>query len=130
MLSVKAGSPPVSKMSGGSDPGVQRSNGNPLSRFSPVSVVYWSRLGFAILAGLVYTALGLGRTGVGVGTVYAIGLGILLYTLSVLLVKYVLGYGSAQLSGPRKHVSLGMGSYIIWLIFTITLLNTLFYPPL
>ncbi len=130
MLSVEAGSPSLFKMSGGSDTGVQPSRGNLLSRFSPISVVYWSRLGFAVLAGLVYTALGLGQAGVGVGTVYAIGLGVLLYAVSVLLVKYVLGYGSAQLSGPRKHVSLGMGSYIIWLIFTITLLNTLFYPPL
>ncbi len=120
----------MSKMTAGSDPGVQPSRGNPLSRLSPVSVVYWSRLGFAILAGLVYTGLGLGRAGVTVGTVYAIGLGVLLYAASVLLVKYVLGYGAAQLSGPRKHVSLGMGSYVIWLIFTITLLNTLFYPSL
>lgn len=112
-------------MTNGSDVNVQPSKRERLSKLSPASVVYWSRLGFAVLAGLVYTVSGLGRGGVVAGTVYALGVGILLYVASVLLVKHVLGYGPSELSGPRKHVSLGMGSYIIWLIFTITLLNTL-----
>ena len=63
------------------------------------------------------------------GTAFAIGLGVLFYAISVFLVKYVLGYDSTVLKGPRKHVSLGMGSYIIWLVFTITLLNTILYSP-
>lgn len=79
-----------------------------------------------MLAGLAYTVLGLGRSGVVVGTGAALGVGVLVYAASVLLVKYVLGYDQSQLTGPRKHVTLGMGSYIIWLMFTITLLYTLF----
>lgn len=115
-------------MTSGSGVNVQPSKQEKPSRFSPTSVVYWSRLGFAVLAGLVYTVLGLGGSGVLLGTVSALGIGVLLYAASVLLVKYVLGYDPSQLMGPRKHVTLGMGSYIIWLMFTITLLNTLFPP--
>ncbi len=85
-------------------------------------------MGLAVLAGVVYNALRLGQD-VASGTAFAIGLGILFYAGSVFLVRSVLGYDSAVLKGPRKHVTLGMGSYIIWLIFTITLLNTILYPP-
>lgn len=93
----------------------------------PPSVVYWARLGFAILAGVFYNVLGLGLQGVLLGTLAAIGVGVLFYAVSVFLVKYVLRYGEAELKGPRKHVSLGWGSYVIWLIFTIVLLNTILY---
>ena len=85
-------------------------------------------MGFAVLAGFVYTVLGLGRGGVAAGTVYALGVGIMFYAASVLLVKNVLRYGPSELGGPRKYVLLGMGTYIIWLIFTMTLLNTLLPP--
>ena len=114
-------------MNSSSDETVQTSKQERASSLSPSSVVYWSRLGFAVLAGAIYTVLKLGQ-GVVMGTVFAIGLGVLFYALSVFLVRYVLGYEPTDLSGPRKHVSLGMGSYIIWLIFTITLLNTILYP--
>lgn len=116
------------EMATGSDVGLQSVKGR-ISKMSPASVVYWSRLGFAVLAGVAYNALGLGRWGVGIGTASAVGLGILLYAASIFVVMYVFKYSEAQLSGPRKQVSLGMGSYVIWLIFTITLLNTLLYPP-
>ncbi|OLD05777.1 hypothetical protein E6H36_10375 [Candidatus Bathyarchaeota archaeon] len=93
----------------------------------PTSIVYWARLGLAVLAGAVYNALGLGLQGVLLGTLAAIGIGILFYAASVFLVKNVLRYGEAELKGPRKHVSLGWGTYTIWLIFTIVLLNTILY---
>jgi hypothetical protein len=93
----------------------------------PSSVVYWARLGFAVLAGVFYNVLGLGLQGVLLGTLAAIGVGVLFYAVSVFLVKNILGYGEAELKGPRKHVSLGWGSYVIWLIFTIVLLNTILY---
>ncbi len=93
----------------------------------PSSVVYWARLGFAVLAGAFYNVVGLGLQGVLLGTLTAIGVGVLFYAVSVFLVKNVLRYGEAELKGPRKHVSLGWGSYVIWLIFTIVLLNTILY---
>ncbi len=93
----------------------------------PTSVVYWARLGLAVLAGAVYNALGLGLQGVLLGTLAAVGLGVLFYAVSVFLVKSVLRYGEAELKGPRKDLSLGWGTYTIWLIFTIVLLNTILY---
>lgn len=101
------------------------------SRLTPSSIVYWSRLGFAVLAGAVYNLLGLGLLGVALGTATAIGLGVLFYIASVYVVKYVFGFGEAELKGPRKAVTTGMGTYIIWLVFTIILLNTILYahPP-
>lgn len=115
-------------MASGSDVKVQSASQEKPFGLSPANLVYWLRLGFAVLAGFVYTVLGLGRGGVASGTLYALGVGILFYAASVLLVKNVLRYGPSELSGPRKHVSLGMGTYIIWLIFTMTLLNTLLPP--
>ena len=98
-----------------------------LSRLGPSSIVYWSRLGFAVLAGLTYNLLGLGLQGVTIGTLAALGLGVLFYVVSVYMVKYLFGYGEAELKGPRKVVTTGMGTYIIWLLFSIILLNTLLY---
>ena len=94
---------------------------------SPSSKVYWSRLGFAVLAGVVFNALGLGLYGVTVGTLSTIGLGVLFYALSVFVVKYLFGYGEAELKGPRKIITMGMGTYIIWLMFSIILLNTILF---
>ncbi len=96
-------------------------------RIAPTSIVYWSRLGFAVLAGVVYNILGLGLQGVVPGTLSAIALGVAFYAVSVYVVKYLMGYGEDQLKGPRKHISVGMGSYVIWLLFTIILLNTILY---
>ncbi len=93
----------------------------------PTSVVYWARLGFAVLAGAFYNVVGLGLQGVALGTLAAIGVGVLFYAVSIFVVKNILGYGEAELKGPRKHVSLGWGTYLIWLIFTIVLLNTILY---
>ncbi len=94
---------------------------------TPSSIVYWSRLGFAVLASLVYTILGLGLQGVAVGTLSAVALGVLFYVASVYVIKYVLGYGEAELKGPRKIVTTGMGTYIIWLVFSMILLNTILF---
>ncbi len=122
----KALTPPdgMNSVSSGSGVAVNTSEDEKPSRLAPSSVVYWSRLGFAVLAGVVYNVLGLGLQGIPVGTVSAIGLGALFYAVSVFVVRYLFGYGEAELKGPRKHVSTGMGSYIIWLLFIIIFLNT------
>ncbi len=105
---------------------VQTSEGR--SRLSPPSIVYWLRLGFGVLAGVIYNVLGLGLQGVAVGTLAIVSVGIGVYAVSVFIVKYVLGYGQNELKGPNKHVSLGFGSFIIWMVFTTILLNTLLNP--
>ncbi len=100
------------------------------SRLTPSSVVYWSRLGFAVLAATVYNVIGLsfrGNWGVELGTLTALGLGIAFYAGSVYFFRFVLGYEDADLKGPRKLVTTGMGTYIIWLLFGIILINTILF---
>ncbi len=100
------------------------------SRLTPTSIVYWSRLGFAIIAAAVYNLIGLslhGNWGLELGTMSAIGLGIAFYAGSVYFYRFVLGYEDADLKGPRKLVTTGMGAYIIWLLFGIILINTLLF---
>jgi hypothetical protein len=95
---------------------------------APPTLVYWIRLGFAVIAGVLYNALGLHGTDVFQGTAAAISMGIGIYAISVFLVKYVLRFGPTELKGPNKHITLGIGSYIIWFLFTTILLNTIINP--
>ena len=90
----------------------------------PTSIVYWLRLGFGVLAGAVYTLVGFGTGGLALGTLALISVGIGIYAVSVIVVKNILGYGPEVLKGPNKHVTIGLGSYVIWMIFTTILLNT------
>jgi uncharacterized membrane protein len=90
--------------------------------------VYWARLGFAVLAGLLFTALGLRGQDVLFGTSSAISIAIGIYAISVFVVKYILRYGPTELKGPNKHITLGIGSYIIWFVFVTILLNTIINP--
>jgi hypothetical protein len=96
----------------------------------PASIVYWTRLGFAVMAGVIYNLAGLGTLGLEIGTSAVVGVGVLVYAAHVFMIKYVLGYGETELIGPRKHVSIGMGSYVAWLVFTTILLNTILHPAL
>src|SRR5207245_11146623 len=60
---------------------------------APTTLVYWTRLGFAVLAGDVYTALGLHGTAVVQGTASASSFATGIYPISVFLVKDVLRSG-------------------------------------
>jgi hypothetical protein len=108
--------------------GATKSNGKETSRLTPPSVVYWSRIGFAVVGGVIFNLSGISGFGLALGTLGAIGIGVLVYAASVMTVKYIFGYDESVLAGPRKHVSIGMGSYIAWLIFTMILLNTILHP--
>jgi len=99
-----------------------------IGRLPPASLVYWIRLGFGVLAGVIYNLAGFGSLGVGLGTLSMITVGVGVYSVSVFLVKNLLGYGSEVLKGPNKHVTIGMGSYVIWMIFTTILLYTVLNP--
>lgn len=111
----------------GSDAALRSKNGR-TSRLPPTSIVYWVRLGFGALAGVVYNVLGFGQLGVAVGTLGIISVGIGVYAVSVILVKNILGYGPTELKGPNKHVSIGFGAFVIWMIFVTILLNTILNP--
>ena len=72
--------------------------------------------------------MGLSGPSVFEGTASAVSIGVGIYAISVLLVKYVFRYGPTELKGPNKHITLGIGSYIIWFLFTTILLNTIIHP--
>lgn len=117
----------VSDLSGtGSGLALQTAKDAKTSRLSlpPTSIVYWLRLGFGVLAGVVYNVVGFGTGGLALGTLALISVGIGIYAISVIVVKNILGYGPEVLNGPNKHVTIGLGSYVIWMIFTTILLNT------
>ncbi len=115
-----------------SDPRLTSTSGKQETRLGgslpPQSIVYWSRIGFGVLGGAVYNLLDPAAEGFVIGTLGAVGIGVMLYVLSILVVKYIFAFGPDVLAGPRKHISIGMGSYIIWLIFTMILLNTILHP--
>ena len=100
-------------------------------RFSPTSTVYWLRLGAGILAGILYNVLLIvtGLQGIDVGTLGMISVGVSVYAVTVIIVKYVLGYGPTELKGPNKPITHGIGTFIIWTLFTTILLYTIWNGP-
>lgn len=101
------------------------------SKLSPPSLVYWLRFGSGILTGILYNVLAQATSlrGVDVGTLALISVGISVYALTVFIVKYVLNYGPTELKGPNKHLSIGMGSFMIWMIFTTMVVYTILNGP-
>ena len=77
---------------------------------------------------MLYNVLGLNAHDLLIGTSSAISMAIGIYAISVFVVKYILRYGPTELKGPNKHITLGIGSYIIWFLFTTILFNTIINP--
>jgi len=92
----------------------------------PSSVVYWMRFGLAILAGLSNQVLHIDVASFGdLATYLGIGLGVVFYLLSVMIVRHMLHYGEAELRGKNRDITLGGGTFIfVWIMVTV-LFNTL-----
>ncbi len=60
----------------GSNLAVQTSKEVQIGRLPPASLVYWIRLGFGVLAGVIYNLAGFGSLVVGLGTLSMITVGI------------------------------------------------------
>lgn len=88
-------------------------------RWSPSSVVYWSRvlLGFAT-ALLIYLLQLKGAT-------LVLSVAVATYLASVLVVKFVFRYTDDQLKGRGRAVTLGGGSFIMIWLTVLVLLYTL-----
>ena len=97
-------------------------------RIKPSSEVYWLRFLLALVAGFTTHYLHIGAATFGEFAIFvAIGLGLVFYLFSVLIVKNVLHYGEAELKGKNRYLTLGGGTYVVLWIMLIVLLNTL-YP--
>jgi len=95
-------------------------------RIKPTSVVYWLRFLLAIAAGFANNFLQIKQAILGDLAIFAfIGLGLIFYILSIVVVKFGLNYGEAELKGKNQYVTLGGGTFIVVWIMVAVLLNTL-----
>ncbi len=84
------------------------------------------RVALAIAAGFGNHFLGITQSVFGdLALPLAVGLGLLVYLLSIIIVDRVLHYGEAELKGKNRHITLGGGTYIVLWIMVSVLLNTL-----
>jgi hypothetical protein len=93
----------------------------PTPSVKPSSVVYWMRVVLAILAGLTSQLLHIDFANFGyLASVAGIGLGIMFYLISIVIVRYVLHYGEAELRGKNRYITLGGGTFIVvWIMVTV-----------
>ncbi len=89
-------------------------------------MVYWLRLLLAVAAGLINHFLQIGETTLGELAMFAgIGLGVVFYVLSVVIVRHLLHYGENELKGKHRYITLGGGTFIVVWIMVAVLANTL-----
>ena len=53
-------------------------------------------------------------------SVVGIGLGVMFYLVSIVLVRYVFHYGEAELRGKNRDLTLGGGTFVVvWIMVTV-----------
>ena len=89
----------------------------------PTSVVYWLRVFLAVVAGFANQFLHINQANFGEFAIFVgIGLGLVVYLLSIFVVQRVLHYGEAELKGKNRHITLGGGTFIIlWIVVSVLL---------
>ncbi len=92
----------------------------------PASAVYWLRVFFAIVAGFANQFLQVDQARFGDFAVFVgIGLGVVFYLITILIVLYGFHYGVTELKGKNRYITLGGGSFIMLWITVSVLLYTL-----
>jgi hypothetical protein len=80
----------------------------------------------AVAAGFVNYFLGVTEVSYGeLALPVGIGLGLLFYLLSIVIVRNLLHYGELELKGKNKYITLGGGTFIVIWVMVAVLLNTL-----
>jgi len=98
----------------------------PKSGIKPTSVVYWLRFLFAVGSGVTNNYLHISTATLGdFALVVGIGLGVVFYALSIIVVRYGLKYDDVQLRGKNKYVTIGGGTFIVVWVMVSVALNTL-----
>jgi hypothetical protein len=89
--------------------------------------VYWSRFLIALATGVGSVFALRGVVGGDLATLAYPTLAILVYALTAVVYRDLLGYGEAQLKGKSRYITLGIGTFVFaWLagvILTYTLLG-------
>lgn len=79
----------------------------------------------AILAGFTNTYLRISQTNFGdLALIAGIGLALVFYGISILIVRKAFHLGESELKGKRRDVTLGGGTFIIVWILVSVVLNT------
>ena len=95
-------------------------------RVKPASVVYWLRVFMAVVTGFANQYLGISQASFGdFALPAAIGLGVVFYLLTVLIVRNLFRYSEADLKGKNRYITLGGGTFIVLWVMVSVLLKTL-----
>ena len=92
----------------------------------PASLVYWMRVLLAIAAGFANHFLGIKESLFGeLALPVGIGLGLLFYLVSIIIVRNMLHYGELELKGKNRYITSGGGTFIVIWVMVSVLLNTI-----
>jgi hypothetical protein len=84
------------------------------------------RVGLGLVAGFANHLLRIDWANWGELAFYmGIGVGVVFYLASILIVRNVLNYGEVELKGKNRYITLGGGTFIVLWIMVSVLLNTL-----
>jgi hypothetical protein len=79
----------------------------------------------AVVAALTNHYLGISATSFGeLALPLAIGIAVVFYGLSIMIVRNILHYGDLELKGKNKYITLGGGTFMVIWVMVVVLLNT------
>jgi hypothetical protein len=87
----------------------------------PIDKIFWIRIGFGVLAGIVAGALG--YIGANPLAFRGVGIAFMLYFVSYMVARFSIGK-SLPPGDARKVVTTGMGGYVFMFLFIWILYNT------
>jgi hypothetical protein len=101
----------------------------------PLTIIYWSRFGFGLLAAVICTLYGI-ATGTITSDPSRFPLNILFNGISLALIVYIISYYvvkfkfRAQVEKPSKLLSTGIGIYFLsWIVFWVLFYTILAGQP-
>lgn len=89
------------------------------------SVVYWSRFFIAIATGIGSVIALKGVVSEDLATAAYATLAVLVYALTAVTYRFLLGYGEAELKGKNRYITLGIGSFIFAWMAAVVLTYTI-----
>lgn len=83
------------------------------------------RFFLGVAAGFANQYLHIGEATFGeLAIIVGIGLGLVFYIMSIVVVRYLFRYGETELKGKNRYITLGGGTFIVVWIMVAVLLNT------
>ena len=93
----------------------------------PLNVVYWSRVGFGVVAALICTFL-IDVNRISDPLINGLSIGLLVFLITYYLFKWMF---KTRLETPSKVFTMGIGAYFLtWIVAWVLFLTILQRPPL